>query len=348
MRRYLPIAGLAVVTALAPATLPAQSPSEPLEIARALAARYPTSTTLAYIPALSWGMSLRLSLAVDDPAIGEKTVAELRPYLDGTVPVMAEPYRLTNIAGAAALFDASIFGIAEGQALAQEAADFLLPTEAGEVIRFATGWTDDMYMGASLLGRVAAATEDPRYRDAVGALLTTYAERLQRPDGLFVHAPDGPVAWGRGNGFAALGLLEALTYLPDEWEGYPRLLDIFQRHMDAMAGHQSASGAWRQVVDVPESYEELTVTAMMVTAMARGVRIGWLDADRFLPIIDRAWAAVVERVGEDGSVRDACTSTAAGTSLEYYLERPIVNGVDDRAGGLVMMAAMEMELFRNG
>ena len=39
---------------------------------------------------------------------------------------------------------------------------------------------------------------------------------LQRPDGMFVHFTDGRIAWGRGNGFAALGLTEALTSLPAE------------------------------------------------------------------------------------------------------------------------------------
>lgn len=340
------ILALALVV-VSPAALSPQSVADPIAIARTLAAKYPTSTTLGYIPALSWGMSLRLSLLVNDPAIGERTVQQLRPYLDGTSAVVAEPYRLTNIAGAAVLFDASIFGLAEGRALAEEAAAFIQPTEADPLVRFATGWTDDMYMVASLVGRVYAGTEDPRYRDTVANLLMTYAERLQRPDGLFVHAADGPIAWGRGNGFAALGLVEALTYLPDEWEGYPRILEIFRRHMEALAEHQSPDGSWRQVVDAPESYQELTVTAMAVAAMARAVRIGWLDTDRFEPIVERGWEAVAARVASDGSVRDACTSTAAGTSLAYYLERPVVNGFDDRAGGFVMLAAMEMDLLRN-
>jgi unsaturated rhamnogalacturonyl hydrolase len=346
MPRALRVASLVSAVALHGAgLLSAQPAADPLAIARTLAATYPTTTTLSYIPALSWGASLRLSLSVNEPQIGEKAIEQLQPYLSGATPIVAEPYRLTNVAGAAVLFDASIYGVAEGMPLAQNAADQILPVGPGELIRFATGWTDDMYMAASLLGRVAAATEDPRYRDVLGDLLMTYAERLQREDGLFVHSAEGPVAWGRGNGFAALGLVEALTYLPDEWEGYPRILEIFQAQMEALARHQSPDGSWRQVVDEPESYQELTVTAMAVTAMARAVRIGWLDADRYLPVIDRAWEAVAARVAEDGSVRDACASTAAGTTLQYYLERPTVNGFDDRAGGFVMMAALEMNLL---
>jgi rhamnogalacturonyl hydrolase YesR len=301
---------------------------------------------MSYIPALTWSASLRLSGHTDEQRWMDETMAELRPYLDGTTPIAAEPFRLTNIAGAVALFDASVMGAAEGVALAQQAADLLTPGDAGQPVRYTTGWTDDMYMVASLLGRIAAATEEERYARVVIELLTSYAERLQRPDGLFVHAEDGPVAWGRGNGFAALGLLEALTYLPDELPAKDRLLLIFQRQMDALAAHQAEDGSWHQVVDQPTSYRELTVTAMTVTAMARAIRNGWLDAERFGPIVDRGWEAVVARIGEDGSVRDACTSTAAGTTLEYYLERPVVNGFDDRAGGLALMAAVEMAALR--
>jgi hypothetical protein len=45
-------------------------------------------------------------------------------------------------------------------------------------------------------------------------------------------------------------------------------------------------------------------------------------------------------------VRDVCTSTGAGPTLEYYLERPAVSGMDDRGGGLVLFAALEMVELR--
>ena len=70
---------------------------------------------------------------------------------------------------------------------------------------------------------------------AVGPLLTSYAAKLQRPDGLFVHAVDGPHAWGRGNGFALLGVTEALTYLPAGWTDRSRVLDIYRKHVAALA-----------------------------------------------------------------------------------------------------------------
>ena len=143
---------------------------------------------------------------------------------------------------------------------------------AGEAgVNFATGWTDDMFMASAVLSRTANGA----HADVVGKLLVGYAGKLQRPDGLFIHAGNGPHAWGRGNGFALLGLTEALTHLPSSWSARPQVLQIYRRHVAALVKHQSDDGSWRQVVDEPTSYRELTVTAMTTAALARGISRGW-------------------------------------------------------------------------
>jgi rhamnogalacturonyl hydrolase YesR len=247
------------------------------------------------------------------------------------------------MAGALAFADAaSMNGDAAAGALAPKVAAFILPQKPDEVIRFATGWTDDMFMASAVLSRV----DNGAHAAAVGKLLTSYAEKLQRPDGLFIHAVDGPHAWGRGNGFALLGLTEALTHLPGNWADRPRVLEIYRKHTKALAAHQSDDGSWRQVVDEPASYRELTVTAMIVASLARGVTRGWIDRATFDPIINRGWAAVAARVNADGTVKNVCSGTGAGPTKEYYLNRPEVNGADDRGGAMALLAAIEIESMR--
>ena len=73
-------------------------------------------------------------------------------------------------------------------------------------------------------------------------LLTSYAEKLQRPDGPLIHAVDGPHAWGRGNGFALLGLTEALHAFTRELGRSPRVLEIYRNHK-GLAAHQSDDGS---------------------------------------------------------------------------------------------------------
>ena len=165
---------------------------------------------------------------------------------------------------------------------------------------------------------------DERYSGAAGRLLTAYAADLQRPDGLFMHAKEGPHAWGRGNGFAAFGLMEALTHLPATWPERVRAPQL-RRRCRGMVPQQAADGMWRQVVDEPGSYRELTVTAMMVAAMARGLRLGWIDAS-YRPVLDRAWHGLLGRIAEDGAMIDVCTGTGAGPTKEYYLTRAGLSG----------------------
>lgn len=318
----------------------------PLDVARALAARYPESTAMSYIPAVTWSASARLARLTGEEKWKEGPRRAMRAFISGEKPAIAEPHALTSLAGHLALADfGSMDGDAAAAALARKAADFMLPASDAEIVRFARGWTDDMFMATSVLARVAARSHDKRYPRTIGRLLISYADRLQRADGLFIHSTDGPHAWGRGNGFAALGLVEALTYLPESWPERRRVLEIYDRQMRALLHHQAVSGAWRQVVDEPASYEELTVTAMTVAAMARGVRLGWLAAD-VIPAIERGWSAVLARVSEDGSVRDVCASTGAGPTKEYYLQRPALSGADDRGGGMALLAALEVEQLR--
>lgn len=330
---------------LAAALQPVRDP-EPLDLARMLVARYPVEVSIRYIPALIWSGALRLTHLTGESRWSDKARREMEPFVSGRTPSIAPPHVLTSLAGHLALSD---FGAdaddPRATALARQAADFILPESQDEVVRFARGWTDDMFMATSLLARVAARTGEDRYAQVVARLLTTYAGKLQRSDGLFIHALEGPHAWGRGNGFAALGLADALTYLPDTSNHRTRVLDIYRRHVHALVQHQAEDGAWRQIVDDPAAYRELTVTAMTVAAIARGVRHGWLNASA-VPAMERGWRAVAMRVSADGTLRDVCPSTGAGPTKEHYLSRPPINGPDDRGAAMALLAALEVEELR--
>jgi rhamnogalacturonyl hydrolase YesR len=322
----------------------------PLDVARLLATRYPEQPIMSYIPALSWSGALRLAGITGEMRFHDKAAAGMAPFLSGKTPAIAEPYLLTSLAGHLALSDlGAIDDNKAAEALARAAADFILPPDpsAAEPVRFRRAWTDDMFMAASVLSRVAARSHDDRYAAAAGRLLASYAGTLQRPDGLFVHAKEGPFAWGRGNGFAAFGLMDALTYLPSTWADRPRVLQSFQTLMKALIAQQAPDGMWRQVVDEPGSYREFTVTAMVLTAMARGVRLGWIDGATYRPVVDRAWRGLLARIGEDGSLMDVCTGTGAGPTKAYYLNRAGLTGPDDRGGAMGLTAAIEMHQLTN-
>ncbi len=339
--------GFALILAaslLAAGSAPIAQPMEPLAVARLLAARYPGQPVMSYIPALSWANSLRLTELTGEARWQEKAIRDLTALAADREKTTAEPRRLTTLAGALAFADAgALTRNTAFQTLASNVAAMVTPQTPGELVRYATGWTDDMFMTSAVLARGAT----PDQATLLGNLLVAYAGKLQRPDGIFVHASDGPFAWGRGNGFALLGVTEALTHLPPSWSARSRALEIYRRHVAALVKLQSDDGSWRQVLDEPASYRELTVTAMTSAAMARGVRLGWLDRKTYEPVLNRGWDAVASRVNPDGTVRDVCSGTGVGPTKDYYLNRPVVNGADDRGGAMALLAAIEVELLRH-
>jgi unsaturated rhamnogalacturonyl hydrolase len=163
-----------------------------------------------------------------------------------------------------------------------------------------------------------------------------------RPDGLYRHTPLTDAAWGRGNAFPAVGLALTLTEFPVDHPEYARILRSFQDHMKVLASYQDRDGLWRNVVDYPGAYPEVSATAMIGFSMLRGVRNGWLPGKTYQPVIDAAWRAVNARTGAKGSFVDACESTTKMKSTEEYLRRAALLGPDPRTGGMAMLFATEM------
>ena len=200
--------------------------------------------------------------------------------------------------------------------------------------------TEDMFMCGAVLGRAFQLTNENHYLN----LLTQYLLDLgtQQENGLFWHCRSAPYFWARGNGFAALGLTESLTYLPGGHPHREAILDMYLAHMDAFRRFQQPAGMFPQVLDVAGSYQEFTSTCMFGYAIARGLRQDWLDPS-FLEPLQLAWQGVAERIDDEGHVVDACASTGVQASLRDYLDRPAIFGYDDRSGGMALWFAVELE-----
>jgi rhamnogalacturonyl hydrolase YesR len=323
-------------------TLRARASREPLAIARVLAAKYPQTPLVSYIPSVAWANTLRVADITKDDALRQKVLNETRPWLSRERPLFGERIALTAVAGTLIYADLAKRGEEPARPLAVQGADEALKVAPTGYAQHGAGWTDDMFMLAAILARSGGMAGRERDLDHLAGMLTSYAARLQRDDGVFVHFTDGRVAWGRGNGFAALGLTEALTALPIAHTARTRLLEIYRRHMKAIIAMQAPDGMWRQVVDEPGAYREESVTAMTLTAMARGLRLGWIDAATYRPVVDRAWRALAAHITGDGAIVDICASTGSQATLRQYLDRPAVSGFDDRGGAMGLLAAIGM------
>ena len=184
---------------------------------------------------------------------------------------------------------------AAAQALADQGVLLAAAEKAPAVPEYGQGWTDDMFMATAVLAPSGARPGHERDLDLAARLLIEYAARLQQASGLFHHATDGPAAWGRGNGFAALGSDgDADANAGRRIRRARRCWRSIAAQMAAALANQAPDGMWRQIIDAPGAYREETATAMLMSAMARGVRLGWLDRSH-LPAIQRAWRGAVAR-----------------------------------------------------
>ena len=292
------------------------------------------------------GISGRLRLAqLSD--VGESPVPGIvrlvEPYVSGAVQMFGERAGGANLAG-----------LIWGQELAEATSDRRYADLIVDVAnRYRPGVdggapppcdpdfrTEDMFMAGAMLGRAFDITGESRYLDLLVNFLID--SRIQQENGLFWHCRPAPFYWGRGNGFAAMGLTETLTYLPEDFPGREAVLAMYRNLLDGLVGTQNPSGMLPQVLDVPGSYQEFTGTCMLGYALARGLRRGWLDHSYQEPL-SLAWRGVSQRIDGEGNVVDGCASTGVQETVDQYLDRPAIFGFDDRSGGMALWFAVEMQ-----
>ncbi|RYX85502.1 glycosyl hydrolase [bacterium] len=187
-------------------------------------------------------------------------------------------------------------------------------------------WIDDMYMITAVQTQAYRATGDRKYIDRAAKEMVFYLDQLQKPNGLFFHAPDVPFYWGRGNGWMAAGMAELLSSLPADNPNRPRIMQGYRTMMDSLLKCQSPDGMWRQLLDDPNSWSETSCTGMFTFAMVTGVKNGWLDAATYAPAARRGWLALVSYINEKGDVSNVCEGTNKKNDRQFYLDRKRITG----------------------
>jgi rhamnogalacturonyl hydrolase YesR len=218
-------------------------------------------------------------------------------------------------------------------------------SESGEMkesMPFHTEMSDSYFMAGPIMAMAGALTGERKYFDMVARHFRFLDKLVLRADGLYRHSPLTDAAWGRGNAFPALGMAFSLAEFPQDHPERGYILDSFRKHMALLAGFQDVDGTWHEIIDEPGSYAETSATAMIATAMLRGIRQGWLGAAEYQPRVDRAWKAVLARTSSDGALLDVCESTNKQATREDYLRRAALAGKDERGGGMMLLFATEM------
>ncbi len=303
---------------------------------------------VAYIPALAIVGRMRLGeLTGGDAALrdAEKICA---PYKTGGKESMPSNGNGGTISGHLVFAElARRSGDPDWTALVKKAADYGFDAQGQpkESMPFHSEMSDSVFMGCAILADAGALTGDKRYFEQCLRHLRFMEKRCLRADGIYRHSPLDESAWGRGNGFPALGLSLSLSSLPPESTEHAAFLRSYRAHMAALRMHQDPTGAWHQVIDHPESYREFTSTCMITFAIVRGLRRGWLETAEWQPVVDKAWTAIKSRIGNGGHLVDVCTGTGKMNSLRDYLDRTAILGRDDRGGAMALMVSTEIAFW---
>lgn len=316
-------------------TLQARLARSTERVAAGLAASYGQSLgPLTYIPGMALIGRLRLGQVSEVEAI-------VATQLDSIAGMDID--NSLAIAGHLLLAElAERTGNASYLSLARRAADlgFDAVGNPREAMPFHGEYSDAFFMATPLLAKVGKLTGEARYFDLAQRHVDFLAARLLRPDGLYNHWPRAEAAWGRGNAFVLLGLALALSDIPASHPAHARLLALYRDLVTALLPHVDVDGMWHNVIDVKGSFAELSATAMIATAVQRGVAEGWLDAFH-QDVVDRAWEGVLTRTDTDWGFLAVCESTPGQPSLDAYLDRRALSGRDERAGGMMLLFATE-------
>jgi unsaturated rhamnogalacturonyl hydrolase len=182
-------------------------------------------------------------------------------------------------------------------------------------------WIDDMYMITVVQIQAFRATGNLKYVNRAAKEMVLYLDTLQRPNGLFYHAPDVPFFWGRGNGWMAAGMSELLLSLPKDNPDRPRIMEGYKKMMATLLKYQASDGTWKQLIDEPEAWTETSGTGMFAFAMITGVKNGWLNKKAYGPAARKAWLGLIPYINENDEITEVCEGTSKKNDHQYYLDR---------------------------
>ena len=173
-------------------------------------------------------------------------------------------------------------------------------------------WCDALFMAPAAGTALSEVTGDNTYNAYVDrewgetekVLYDKQKHLFSRDAGyLDKHEKNGEkIFWSRGNGWVMAGIVRVLMTLPQDDPLRPHYVALLKEMAQEVASLQGSDGLWRPGLLDPGSYPEPEVSgsAFFAYALAWGIDHRMLDADTYLPVVEKAWAGLLAHVYQDG------------------------------------------------
>lgn len=206
---------------------------------------------------------------------------------------------------------------------------------------------DCAHFDGPFFAKLAATTGEERYAERAVYELGWRLRLLQdTATGLCHHSFDSgrglrnPALWGRGQGWALLGLVDTLSALPSDVDGRDELVERLHMLIDAMIAVQDAGGHWHTIVTEEKSYLEASVAAFFAAAVPVAVSAKLIESTpRVSDAVARAWRAVQQELDPSGKLGGVSAETMSTLSLEGYRRVP-TGGLYPWGQGPLILAAI--------
>ena len=221
-------------------------------------------------------------------------------------------------------------------------------------------WIDAIQMGMPGFAKMGKLTGEQKYFDKMWQMYeytrNQHGEHgmFNQKDGLWwrdqdfdppYKEPNGEDCyWSRGNGWVYAALVRVLDEIPANEVHRQYYINDFLTMSKAIKACQREDGFWNVSLHDPNHFggKELTGTSLFVYGMAWGIRNGLLDRDEYLPIVLKAWNAMVK----DAVHPDGFLGYVQGTGKEPKDGQPVTYDskpdFDDFGTGCFLLAGSEI------
>jgi unsaturated rhamnogalacturonyl hydrolase len=226
-------------------------------------------------------------------------------------------------------------------------------------------WIDALQMAMPVFAQLGVLYQDNRYYERMYQMYN-HSKTIQGGKGLYnpkdhlwwrdkdfvppYKEPNGEDCyWSRGNGWVLAALVRVMEIMPKDAPHYKEYQQTFEKMCKALIPIQRGDGFWNASLHDPNNYggKELSGTALFAYGMAWGVNHGVLSKKKYLPVILKAWDAMLKDAVHPNGFLGHVQGTGKQPSDSQPTSYDRVPNFEDYGLGCFLLAGSEVYQLKN-